>query len=95
LLAGFEMHTMKTKITTLVVVAFAIVSLLAESADSSPKPDKTSAAMLREVQTELKKTQAELQQALARIGALEARVSSLQHEVKSVGQPRLVPLESK
>jgi len=93
---------MKTKLATFIVLAVALVSLsLPESIGSSPKSDKTPAT-LQEMHAELKKTQTELEQTLPRIAALEQQVRSLQQanakleqEIKRVGQPRLVPLESK
>jgi peptidoglycan hydrolase CwlO-like protein len=94
---------MKTKIITITVAVFAIVSLcLAGSIGSAPNSGEASPVTLQEVRAELTKTQEQLQQALARIAKLEQQASSLQQattklqqEVKNFGQPRLVPLERK
>ena len=92
------LNIMKTKIATLFILILAVVSLSL----AQPKSDKTQATTLQEIHAELRKTQAELQQTQSRISALEQKVTSLQQanakldqEIKTFGQPRLVPLESK
>ena len=92
---------MKTKITTLIIAALAVVSIcLADSVGSSSKADDPAA--FQEIHAEVRKMHAEFQQAVTRIGVLEKQVSTLQksnakleEEVKNFGRPRLVPLEHK